>query len=177
MAPKVKTKTKAAPALPIPADDTEAREAIREIGDRQREALRLQAEMNDQIAALHERYGALVAPINARVTALTEGLQLFCEVNRTRLTGGKVKYAEFSTGKVSWRLRPAKVTLKKIEDVIEAIRKAGLGDRFLRTKTEVNKDAMLEDRTTASAIKGVSIGSDGEDFVVEPYETDLRGAV
>ena len=176
MAPKVKTK--ATPQLPIPADDTEAREAIREIGDRQREALRLQAEMNDQIAALQERYGALVAPINARVTELTEGLQMFCEVNRARLTReGKTKTAEFATGKVSWRLRPAKVTLKKIEDVIEAVRKAGLADRFLRTKVEINKDAMLEDRATASALKGVTIGSDGEDFAVEPFETDLKAAV
>ena len=68
------------------------------------------------------------------------------------------------------------MTLKKIEDVIEAVRKAGLADRFLRTKVEINKDAMLEDRATAAAIKGVTIGSDGEDFIVEPFETDLQGA-
>lgn len=172
-----KMKTKAAPQLPIPADDSEAREAIREIGDTNREILRLQAAMNDQIAALQQSYGEEVAPLNARVEQLTEGLRMFCDVNRARLTGGgKVKFALFSTGKVSWRLRPAKVTLKKIDDVIEAIRAAGLGERFLRTKTEVNKDAMLEDRATASAIKGVAIGSDGEDFIVEPAETDLQGA-
>ena len=81
MPPKVKAK--ASPQLPIPADDSEAREAIHEIGDKNREALRLQAEMNDQIAALQERYGAQVAPINARIAELTEGLQMFCEVIRT----------------------------------------------------------------------------------------------
>lgn len=172
-----KTKTAVRP-VPVPQSDSEAREAIREIGDRQREVIRLQADMNDRIAALQESYGEMVAPLNARVAELTEGLQVWAEANRTRLTrGNKVKSAEFSTGKISWRLRPARVTLKKIEEVIARIKEAGLGDRFLRVKEEVNKDAMLEDRVTASAIKGVTIGSDGEDFAVEPFETELGEAV
>lgn len=174
MAKKVKT---AARSLPVPQSDTEAREAIREIGDLSREALRLQAAMNDQIAALQESYGADVAPLNERARALTDGLQIFCEANRDRLTrGGKVKFFDFATGKVSWRLKPAKVSLRKVEDVIERIKAAGLAQRFLRTKEEINKEAMLEDRAAASAIAGVTIGSDGEDFIVEPFETDLQEA-
>jgi len=165
-------------SLPIPQSDSEAREAIREVGDLNREALRLTAEMNDQIAALQQEYGEKVAPLNGRASALIDGLQVFAEANRNRLTrDGKVKFCEFATGKISWRLRPAKVTLKKLEDVIARVKEAGLGDRFLRVKEEVNKDAMLEDRVTASAIKGVTIGSDGEDFIVEPFETDLKEAV
>lgn len=162
---------------PVPQDDSEAREALREIGDLNREALRLQAEMNDQIAALQQRYGELVAPINEAATAKIEGLRMFAEANRARLTGnGKVKYFQFATGKISWRLRPAKVSIRGAETVIEALKAAGL-QRFLREKIEINKEAMLEDRTTAMAIKGVSIGSDGEDFVVEPFETELKEAV
>lgn len=164
-------------ARPIPQDDTEAREAIREIGDASRAALRLQAEMNDRIAALQQSYGEQAQPLNERVRQLTEGLQTWAEANRSRLTrGGKIKSAELSTGRVSWRTRPAKVTLRKIEDVIEAICKAGLAERFLRTKVEVNKEAMLEDRPSATAIRGVTIGSDGEDFIVEPFETELKEA-
>lgn len=163
---------------PVPQDDSEAREALREIGDLNREALRLQAEMNDQIAALQQRYGELVAPINEAATAKIEGLRMFAEANRARLTGnGKVKYFQFATGKISWRLRPAKVSIRgKTDAVIEALQAAGL-HRFLREKVEINKEAMLEDRTTAMAIKGVMIGSDGEDFVVEPFETELKEAV
>lgn len=162
---------------PVPQDDSEAREALREIGDLNRDVLRLQAEMNDQIAALQQRYGELVAPLQEATTAKIEGLRMYAEANRARLTnGGKVKYFQFATGKISWRLRPAKVSIRGTDAVIEALEAAGL-HRFLRTKTEINKEAMLEDRSSAMAIKGVTIGSDGEDFVVEPFETELKEAV
>ncbi|MDO5648722.1 host-nuclease inhibitor Gam family protein [Paracoccus sp. (in: a-proteobacteria)] len=176
MAKKVK---KAAANLPIPADDSEARETIRAIGDANRDIIRLQAEMNDQIAAVQEEYGEKVAPLRARVEALTDGLQMYADVNRVRLTrDGKVKFAEFVTGKISWRHRPAKVSLRKVDEVIAAIKAAGLAKKFLRVKEEINKDAMLEKANVAQAsgIAGVTIGSDGEDFIVEPYEIDLKGA-
>jgi phage host-nuclease inhibitor protein Gam len=163
--------------LPVPQDDSEAREAIREIGDLNRDALRIEAEMNDKIAALQQEYGGLVAPIRETALAKQEGLKMFCEVNRERLTkGGKVKYARFATGEVSWRLRPAKVSIRGKDDVIAAIKASRLGKKFLRVKEDVNKEAMLEDRATAAAIQGVTIGSDGEDFIVEPFETELAEA-
>ena len=174
MAKKLKT---AGTNLPIPQDDSEAREAIREIGDMNREVLRIEAEMNDRIAALQQEYGERAAPIREAVIAKTDGLKMFCEVHRDRLTtGGKVKFHRFATGEISWRQRPAKVTIRGLADVIEAIKAAKLGKKFIRVKEEINKEAMLEDRALAGAIKGVTIGSDGEDFLVEPFETELREA-
>ncbi len=174
MAKKIKT---AGANLPIPQDDSEAREAIREIGDLGREAVRIEAAMNDQIAKLQATYGAQVAPIREQIAAKQEGLKMFCEVNRDRLTnGGKVKYHKFATGEISWRLRPAKVTIKGVDSVIAALKAARLGKRFVVTKESVNKEAMLKDRKTAAAIAGVTIGSDGEDFIVEPAETELAEA-
>ncbi|WP_299773188.1 host-nuclease inhibitor Gam family protein [uncultured Tateyamaria sp.] len=175
---KRKVKTTAA-NLPIPQDDSEARSAIREIGDLSRDALRLEAEMNDKIAKLQEEYGEMVEPIRELITAKQEGLKMFCEVNRDRLTkDGKVKFHKFETGEISWRLRPAKVTIRGKDDVIAAIKQAKLSKKFLRTKIEINKDAMLEkeNRSVAAAISGVTIGSDGEDFIVEPFETELAEA-
>ncbi len=173
MAKKTKTKAKAS-NLPIPQDDSEARSMIREIGDLQREIARAEHDLNDEIAALQERYGARVEPLRDLVEAKTEGLKMFCEVNRERLTrGGKVKFFRFTTGEISWRNRPAKVSLRKVDDVIEAIKRLKLEGKFLRVKEEVNKDAMLENRELASTIAGVTIGSDGEDFIVAPFETEL----
>lgn len=162
--------------IPVPQDDSEAREAIREIGDLNRSVLRIEAEMNDRIAGLQQEYGEKAAPLREAALAKIEGLRTFAEANRDRLTGGKVKFYRFATGMISWRLRPAKVTIRGAEAVIETIKAAGLGQRFLRIKEEVNKEAMLEDRAAATAIRGVIIGSDGEDFIVEPFETELREA-
>ncbi len=171
---KVKTK---ATNVPVPQDDSEAREAIREIGDLNREVLRIEAEMNDRIAALQQEYGARVAPLREQALTKQEGLRMFCEANRARLTnGGKVKYHRFATGEISWRLRPARVTIRGKEAVITAIKAARLGKKFLRVREDINKEAMLEDRVTAAAIKGVTIGSDGEDFIVDPFETELKEA-
>ncbi|MFV1530493.1 MULTISPECIES: host-nuclease inhibitor Gam family protein [unclassified Phaeobacter] len=165
--------------FPVPQDDSEARTVIREIGELNREALRLQTEMNDKIAKIQEEYGELVAPIREQAVAKQEGLKMFCEVNRDRLTnGGKVKFHKFATGEISWRLRPAKVNIRGVDAVVEAIKAAGLRKKFIRVEEKINKEAMLEkgNRATAAAIKGVTIGSDGEDFIVEPFETELAEA-
>lgn len=174
MARKLKT---AGVNIPVPQDDSEARNAIRELGDLNRDKLRLEAEMNDRLAEIKEEYGAKVEPINDQIVAKHEGLKTYAEANRARLTNnGKVKFHRFTTGEISWRTRPAKVTIRGKDAVIAAIKGARLGKKFLRTKEEINKEAMLEDRKTAAAITGVSIGSDGEDFIVEPSETELAEA-
>lgn len=167
----VKSKSKAT-NYPVPQDDSEARTAIVELGVQQRQLIRKQADLADEISALKDRYGQDIEPINSRITELQAGLQTFAEANRARLTrDGKTKTIKFTTGELSWRHRPAKVTLRKVEEVIEAISAAGLARKFLRTKKEVNKEAMLADREKAAGITGVTIGSDGEDFIVTP-DTD-----
>ena len=173
-----KIKAKAA-NVAVPQDDSECREAIRELGDLNREQLRINAEMNDKIAAIEQEYGDRIAPVAEAATAKHEGIKIYCEANRARLTiGDKVKSHKFATGEISWRLRPAKVTIRGKDAVIDAIKAAKLGKKFIRIKEDINKDAMLEkdNRPIAAALKGVTIGSDGEDFIVEPHETDLQQA-
>lgn len=168
----------AAAALPIPQSDAAAAVAIREVGDLSRKSVRLQTELNDKIAALREEYGEQLAPLKADIQLRQEGLQVFCNANRDRLTkNGKVKFFNFSTGIVSWRSRPASVTVRGKDAVIAAIEEAGLSDRFLRVKKDVNKEAMLEDAEAARGIKGISIGSGGEDFIVEPFDTEIAEEV
>lgn len=166
---------KPAANIAVPQTDAEAASFIRSIGDAQRELLRVTADHNDKVAALQEALDHVTGPIADKVAALTEGVRIFAEANRDRLTrGGKVKFHRFATGEISWRLQPAKVTIRGVEDVIALLKKAGLG-RFVRTREEVNKDAMLaskEDRALANGIKGVTIGSDGEAFSIEPAEAE-----
>lgn len=164
----------AAANYPVPQSATEADEYILRIGVAQRNRVRLEADLNDRIAALKEEYEKQAQPLKETIEDLTRGLQTYCEAHRDELTSdGKVKFHRFGAGEVNWRKKPAKVTLRKVDDVIERLKALNL-DRFLRVKEEVNKEAMLGEAEVAKAVDGVSIGSEGEDFVITPLETKLE---
>lgn len=165
---------KGPPAAPAPGNDLQAELAVAEIGRRRREIARMIADSNDAVARLAQATGAAVGPLKRDLDALEEALRLYCERNRARLTDdGKRKTIEFATGRASWRARPAKVTLRKVAAVVEALKRGPRRLRkFLRTTVEVDKEAMLKDAALARTVKGVSIGSGGEDFAVEPFEID-----
>lgn len=171
-----KTKTRAA-NLPVPQDRDEAASTITAIGNLQRQKARLEADMNDELARTKERYEVLVAPITEAISEKTEGVRVWADANRSRLTNGdKSKTVDLGTGVLRWRNLPASVRLTKVDAVIERIRAMGL-KRFLRTKIEVDKEAMLKEPAVARTVAGVSIGSAGEEFTVEPFEAELAEAV
>jgi phage host-nuclease inhibitor protein Gam len=167
-----KVKSEAVPYL-VPQDKDQASEFISEIGRLQRERDRIEADMNDEIAKIKERYEAEALPHAERIKQLSSGVQLWCEANRDELTQeGKVKYAVLASGKINWRNRPSKVTVRGAEAVIQTLKAMGLG-RFVRTIEEVNKEAMLLEPEVAKKVPGITI-SKGEDFVITPHETQLE---
>lgn len=175
---RAKTKTRGA-NLPVPQNREDAAEAVKQIGIWQRQRARIEADLNDRIAEMKKEAEAAAAPLAERIEATQDGLKIWAEANRDRLTdGGRVKFADLGTGKISWRFRPPSVRLAKVDQVIEAIKALGF-KQFLRVIEEPNKKAMLDDVEKARLIKGVSIGTEGEDFIVEPLEValaDVKGA-
>lgn len=164
----------AAADYPVPQTDEEANDFIARIGEAQRERTRIETAMNDALAALKEQYEDKARPHKTQIEALTQGVQVFCEANRARLTrDGKVKFYRFGAGEVCWRTRPLKVSVCNQEVVIAALKRLDLG-RFLRVKEEVNKEAMLAEPDVARTVAGVTVGSAGEDFVIKPFETELE---
>ncbi|MDC7787336.1 host-nuclease inhibitor Gam family protein [Rhodoplanes sp. TEM] len=161
----------AAPQMPVPQSDVEAAAAVARIGELMRELERIKGRGEDQVAAIAAEVNATSAPLRARLRAETEGLRTFCEANRSRLTDQfKRKTVTFETGTAAWRARPASVTLRdKVDEIIGRVKALGL-TRFVRTKEEIDKEAMLREPALAKSIVGVSIGSAGEDFVVEPLQ-------
>lgn len=170
------TRRKTASAqLPVPQSRDEAIAFIREIGERQRELQRIAAAMNDELAAVKERWELQAAPHSARIDGLTQGVQIWGEANRNTLTqGGKTKTAVLPSGEVAWRTRPPSVRVTGAEAVLDALRRAGL-QRFIRTKEEVNKEAVLNEPDAVAGVPGITI-SQGEDFIVTPFEAELAEA-
>ncbi len=164
-----------AQAVRVPQTRDEVAEAIAAIGKHTRERLRIEAAMNDEIAEVKRRFEEDAQPHGDAMRALQMGVQTWCEAHRTELTlGGKVKTAAFASGEVRWRNTPPSVTIRALDVVLKTLRQRGL-DRFIRTKEEVNKEAILADPTAVTGVAGIKISS-GEEFVVVPFEAELEGA-
>lgn len=171
MAKKTRIKSVAA-AINVPQTREQAAQAIAEIGTTNRDLSRITADMNDELAQVKERYEQLAEPLRLKIEGLTQGVQTWAEANRDQLTQhGKVKTAALTTGEISWRLRPPSVRVTGAEAVLDLLRRIGL-NRFIRTKDEINKDAILNEPDAVSLVPGISI-SQGEDFVVVPFEAEL----
>lgn len=160
-----------APALVIAAQSrAQVAAYIKELGDLQRLFERERADMNDAIAEITQRHQPALEVLTRGIEELQASIQAWCEANRAELTGGgKSKTAGFTTGEVQWRQRPPSVRVRAQEMVIETLEKLGLG-RFLRTKTEINKEAILADPEAVSGIAGLMIQTGVEDFVITPFE-------
>jgi phage host-nuclease inhibitor protein Gam len=170
-APATKGRNKAAEYVPQTRE--EVAEAIEKFGIAQRELARITADMNDEIAIMKRTWEEKAAPFQEEKARLFNGIQIWCEARREELTkGGKIKTHAFATGEVNWRIGSPRVVVKGVEAVMDALRRFGLG-RLIRTKEEINKEAILEDPKVVSDIKGISI-TQTENFYVRPIETELE---
>lgn len=170
MAPPVKNRLKLKAEIYVPQTRDEAAADIHKIGDLQRQFICAQAAMNDEVALVTGRCQPALDELKTKLTTLSEAVQGYCEANRAELTnGGKVKTANLVTGDVQWRQRPPSVRLSKSEVVLETLARLGLS-RFIRTKEEVNKDAILDEPDAIKGVAGITVVTGVEDFVITPFE-------
>ncbi|PJG86190.1 host-nuclease inhibitor Gam family protein [Conservatibacter flavescens] len=147
--------------------------AIKEIGDLQRKLEAKVIEQNNRLAEITEEYAPQMNEIKAELEPIQAAVQAWCESHRDELTNnGKTKTGNFNTGDVQWRQRPPSVSVRGADSVIENLHTLGL-TRFIRTKEEVNKEAMLNEPELASMVAGVTIKTGIEDFVITPFEQDV----
>ena len=172
MASRKKTRIKAV-AIDAPKSRDEAAQCVARIGEAQRERDRIQAQLNDDLNVIREEYEDRARPFAEVIETNLAAVQVWAEFNRDELLKGKLKTVKLSTGEVSWRKRPASVAIRGVDAVIEALKKLGL-PKFVRTKEEIDKQAILADRDVVKQVKGISINDDQEDFVVKPFETNLE---
>lgn len=173
MATKTATRLKTKAQVYVPQSKDEAAADIRKIGDLQREALRATTEMNDAIANITQRFQPRLDALNDQIRTLQEGVQGYCEAHRIELTdGGKVKTANLITGEVQWRQRPPSVSVRGSDAVLEMLKRLGL-TRFIRSKEEVNKEAILNEPDEVRGVAGLIVVTGVEDFVITPFEQEV----
>lgn len=164
---KAKMKRQAEQA-PVPQDRAEAERALARLGEIQRSQAVTAKALEETIAAARARAEEEARPLVEEATQLTRGLEIWATANRMTLTdGNRTKTVKLAAGEIAWRSKPPSVRLKDAPAVIVELTKLQL-QRFLRTKVEVNKEAMLAEPALARMVPGVKIASDGEEFVVTP---------
>lgn len=169
---KTATRLKAKAQTYVPQSKDEVAEDIKQLGDRQREMLRLQADMNDAIAKITAQFQPMLEAKSTLINTLQEGVQAYCEAHRDDLTGGgKTKTANLITGEVQWRQRPPSVRVTGADAVIETLQRLGLS-AFVRTKQEVNKDAILNEPDAVKGVAGITVVTGVEDFVITPFQQE-----
>lgn len=170
---KAKTRIKSAASIYVVQSKEQATNAIKYLGDVQRDLIRLETEMNDKIADITASYSSNIEVLKKKSTEIQNGLQIWCEANRDELTNnGKVKSANLTTGEVQWRNRPPSCIIRGAETVIESLKNLGL-ERFIRTKEEINKDAILNESNVVAHVPGITIKKDIEDFAIVPFEQEV----
>ncbi|MDP2808668.1 MAG: host-nuclease inhibitor Gam family protein [Rhodocyclaceae bacterium] len=161
-------------AVAVPASAAEVSAAIARIGGEQRELARIEAGMNDALAEVKEHWETIAEPHRKRIADTTQGVQVWCEAHRGELLKGDAKTAAFPAGEVQWRVRPPRCVVRGAEAVLDTLRRLGLS-RFIRSKDEINKDAILNEPEAVRGVAGIGI-EQGEDFVIKPFEAPLTEA-
>ena len=175
---KTETRLKRA-AMPAPQDAEEVSSAIYRIGENQREVSRLESEMADQVAALKAEFELRMQPHRDEIKQLADGVHAWCEAHRAELTqDGKVKYARFASGEVNWRTTPPRVVTKRgigADTLLELLAGRGL-QHFIRTRQELNKEAVLAEPDAIAGMKELSI-EQSEQFAIKPHESDTEAVL
>lgn len=171
-----KKKLKAAAAAAVPQSKDDCAAAIRQLGDLVREFERGRATMNDSIAAIAQQHQPVLSGLQQQIDALRVGIQTWCEAHRVTLCGEGDKLgktANLVTGEVSWRQRPPSVTIRGADTVITRLKERGL-QRFVRSKEEVNKEAVLAEPKAVRGVSGITIVTGLEDFSITPFEAEAE---
>lgn len=159
--------------IAVPRSLDEAAKFLAQIGEAQRATDEIQSGLNTKVDKLKTQAMADVEPHREQITQLVEGLFAYAEAHRDELTEhGKRKTVEVPTGTFGWRMTPPAVKLRDIEAILESLKSLKL-KRFIRTKEEVDKEAMLKEPDVAKTVKGVSI-TQHEEFVAKPAELEVE---
>lgn len=160
-------------AVRAPTSVGELREFVRYVGINKRKLDAIQTKLNEKIEQLKAQAIVNSLPHQEEIDRLFDGIYIFAESHRDELTEkGKKKTVNLPTGDILWRLTPPAVSLKNVKRIIELCKSCRL-KRFIRTKEEVDKEAMLKEPERAKEIKGVTI-SQKEEFVVKPSEIEIE---
>ena len=151
----------------------EVNEALRQIGENQRDMQAAESVMNEQIASAKAAADSRVAPLRENTKMLEAALKEFSIQNRADM--GKLKSRQMTFGVVSFR-QSTKISIPnaagKLVAIIEKLRERGMEECIVQQQPKVDKNALRKYRPDEIIAVGASIQTD-ETFGYEVDTTQI----
>lgn len=172
MSSRIKLKPK---TIVMPGSREEVEQLVRYITEQKALERKLKAELDSKLTEIRKRYEGQIGDLSDQVTPCVESLQAWAEANQAEFCGKKS--LALLSGTIGWRTTPPSVKPAKgftWPAVLERIKELGRME-FVRTKEEVNKEALISARDTDD-LKALHVRVEQVDeFFVEPLLTKTTG--
>jgi phage host-nuclease inhibitor protein Gam len=151
--------------------------SLREIADLKRQCQIIDAEANEQIDRIKERAIEKAQKFQERIESLAKGIHFFAEKYREETFPKGQKTVELTFGLIGYR-QSTKISITK--GTLDLLKAEGLLDG-IRTKEEVNKDAMKDwDDAKLKSVKAKKVIEDTfwyevkEEAITDNLETQVK---
>jgi phage host-nuclease inhibitor protein Gam len=161
-------------------------QAMGKLGELQRERESVIREYEDRISKLQAELAEKIDPLDREIKKISHSLKYFMDENKSSYITEDRKTLKLETGDISYRKGKPSVKTRSSEKLItEILEKNGLlktrdafvkkcSSVFLRTKLELDKDAILANPMVAVKVTGVEIEDGIERFYLKPYATSTE---
>lgn len=156
--------------LPVPANEAAARKVAKRIVELVAKIGKVDADHEIGIAELTVAHSDKVGPLHDELAASVRAFEEFAKRDAATLFEGDKRSADWPEAVFGYRTHPAAVAIARghKEDAIVAALLKARKIKFLRRKTELNRDALLADPDAAKAINGIEIVQGESFFVATP---------
>lgn len=163
-----------AAALPVPVSRAAADELLGQIGRLQRQLDVIDAALTEEVAAAKARAAAEAKPVAEQIKTAFQALTIWAERNREELCRDGRKSVTLSQGVIGWRIGLPTVRIAKgMEDELVSIfGRLGKG-HLIRTRQEVDKEAVLRDPNEVAGIPGIAV-EQTESFFAKPLDLEAE---
>lgn len=160
--------------------------ALQQLGDLQREREAAVALYDEKISRLQAELAEKTELMDREIKKISQSVKHFMDENRPKYLSESRKTLSLSTGDISYRNGKPSVKTKNSDKLIGSILESNsltkirdtfvkkMSMVFLRTKLELDKDAILANPITAKNVTGVEIENGAERFYLKPYSSSTE---
>lgn len=160
--------------------------AIATIAELNQKKEKLATEADERILSIQTKLAEEISPIEEEIKKVSLSIKKFSDENKEKLFAKDSKTAKLETGELCYRAGKPSVETKSSPKLIENILKKNsltekkekfvklLSGVFIRVKFELNKDAILENPTTAEKVTGVKVDTGEDRFYITPNATNTE---